>query len=335
MDVMKTRLMLRRRPLAALPVLAALSASLPVSRAFAAPNRQQNWSQIRMLFLIWSFESNAFFAPMVNGVKDAEKDQGISVDIKYGNEDLTRMNDIIETAIASGTKGIATTIPNDTGLNAVLDGARKKQLPVIAFNIDNSKGAAGGSYRLAYVGQNFIVAGNSIGEFMIAHFHIGKGDLVFTPVEAPAAVYAVQRHAGVANALAKVGARTEILGTGNDHARALSLMTQYLIGHSDTKAIIGLGETPTSQAVAAIKEAGLKIPAAGFDVDSEIVRNIEAGSLAATVDQQPYIQGYYTVTEMALLLKFGVTPSDIDTGGRSLITKANAGFAAKWAGITR
>jgi simple sugar transport system substrate-binding protein len=334
MGVKKTSLLLRRRTMAALPMLAAMS-SAPVSRALAAPSRNQNWSNIHMLFLIWSFESNSFFAPMVNGVRDAEKDQGIIVDIKYGNEDLTRMNDIIQTAIAGGTNGVATTIPNDTGLNAVLEGAQKKGLPVVAFNIDNSKGAAGGSYRLAYIGQNFVTAGYTIGNYMIANFHLGKGDLVFTPVEAPAAVYAVQRHAGVAKALAEVGARTEILGTGNDHARALSLMTQYLIGHSDTKAIIGLGEAPTSQAVAAIKEAGLRIPAAGFDVDPQIVRNIEAGTLAATVDQQPYIQGYYTVTEMALLLKYGITPSDIDTGGRSLITKANAGLAAKWAGAAR
>ncbi len=331
----KTGLLLRRRTMASLPMLAALGATAPLTRAFAAPDRNQNWSNIHMLFLIWSFESNAFFAPMVNGVKDAEKDQGVTVDIKYGNEDLTRMNDIIQTAIAGGTNGVATTIPNDTGLNAVLDAAGKKGLPVIAFNIDNSKGAAGGTYRLAYVGQNFVTAGDTLGNYMIEQFHLGKGDLVFTPVEAPAAVYAVQRHAGVAKALAQVGARTEILGTGNDHARALSLMTQYLIGHSDTKAIVGLGQTPTSQAVAAIKEAGLRIPAGGFDVDPQIVRNIEAGSLAATVDQQPYIQGYYTVTEMALALKYGITPSDIDTGGHSLITKANAALAAKWAGVTR
>jgi simple sugar transport system substrate-binding protein len=325
---------LPRAPLFGL-LAAVLLALGTVSHAVAAPDRHQNWSKIHVLFLIWSFESNSFFAPMVNGVNDAAKDQGITVNIEYGNEDLTRMNNIIQTAIASGTDGLAVTIPNDTGLNAVLCGAMKKGIPVIAFNIDNSRGAAGKTCRLAYVGQNFVTAGDTLGKWMIAHFHLGKGDLVFTPVEAPEAVYAVQRHAGVAEALSEVGATTEILGTGNDHARALSLMTQYLIGHPETKAVIGLGETPTSQAVAAIKEAGLRIPAAGFDVDPEIIRNIENGSLAATVDQQPYIQGYDTVTEMALLLKFGITAEDIDTGGASLITKDNVGLAVKWAGVTR
>ncbi|HTW27762.1 MAG TPA: substrate-binding domain-containing protein [Acetobacteraceae bacterium] len=299
------------------------------------PDRNQDFSKLHMLFLIWSFESNAFFAPMVNGVHDAEKAKRISVDIEYGNEDLTRMNNILETAIANGTNGIAVTIPNDVALNNVLCGAMKKGIPVIAFNIDNSQHAAGKTCRLAYVGQNFVAAGYVLGKELIKKYHIGKGDLVFTPVEAPQAVYAVQRHEGVAKALAEVGATTEILGTGNDHAKALDLMTQYLLGHSNTKAVVGLGQTPTSQAVQAIKDAGLHIPAAGFDVDGEILRNIENGSMMATVDQQPYTQGYYTVAQMADLLEFGLAPSDMDTGGVGLIEKGNVGLAKQWAGITR
>jgi simple sugar transport system substrate-binding protein len=319
-------------------VAAAVSIALALGAgpaAIAAPDRHQDWSKIHVLFLIWSFESNPFFAPMVNGVKDAQKAEGISVDIKFGNEDLSTMNNIIETAIASGTNGLAVTIPDDNALNDVLCKAMKQGIPVIAFNIDNSKHAAGKTCRLAYIGQDFIATGYVLGKRMIHDYHLGKGDLVFTPVEAPQAVYAVQRHEGVAKALAEVGARTEMLGTGNDHAKALDLMTQYLLGHSDTKAVIGLGQTPTSQAVKAIKEAGLKIPAAGFDVDPEIIANIKNGSLTATVDQQPYTQGYYTIAQMADLLKFGLAPTDMATGGTGLIDKTNVGLAAEWAGITR
>ncbi|MGC8468630.1 MAG: substrate-binding domain-containing protein [Acetobacteraceae bacterium] len=303
--------------------------------ATAAPSLNQNWSKLHMLFLIWSFESNPFFAPMINGVKEAEKATGIRVEIAYGNEDLTRMNNILQTAMANGTNGLGVTIPNDDALNATLDKAKAKKIPVISFNIDNSKGAAGKTYRLAFVGQSFVNAGITLGERMIAVHHLGKGDLVFTPVEAPAAVYAVQRHAGVAQALAKVGARTEILGTGNDHAKALSLMTQFLLGHSNTKAVISLGQTPNSQAVRAIKAAGLKIPAGGFDISPSILKDILDGSLTAAVDQQPYTQGYYTVAQMADNLRYGLYPSDMQTGGSGLIDKTNAAAAVKWAGVTR
>jgi len=139
----------------------------------------------------------------------------------------------------------------------------------------------------------------------------------------------------VKKAMDEIGATTEILGTGNDHAQALNLMTQYLLGHPDTAAVIGLGQTPTSQAVQAIKDAGLKIPAGGFDVSKEILEQIKDGQLTATVDQQPYSQGYFAVTQLALNIKYGLYPSEMDTGGSGLIDKANYQYAEKWAGPVR
>jgi ABC-type sugar transport system substrate-binding protein len=162
-----------------------------------------------------------------------------------------------------------------------------------------------------------------------------KDDQVFTPVETAHATYAVQRHEGVQKALSEIGATSEILGVGNDSGQALSLMTQYLIGHADTAAVIGLGQNPTSQAVQAIKDAGLKIPAGGFDVSKSILDDIKNGRLVATVDQQPYSQGYFAVTQLALNLKYGLWPSEMDTGGTGLVDKNNYKYAEKWAGPVR
>jgi simple sugar transport system substrate-binding protein len=112
-------------------------------------------------------------------------------------------------------------------------------------------------------------------------------------------------------------------------------MTQYLIGHPKTAAVVGLGQTPTSQAVQAIHDAGLNIPAGGFDVSKEILDDIKDGKLIATVDQQPYSQGFFAVTQLALNLKYGLYPSDMDTGGTGLIDKTNYEAAVKWAGPVR
>ena len=112
-------------------------------------------------------------------------------------------------------------------------------------------------------------------------------------------------------------------------------MVQYLLGHPETDAVIGLGSTPTSVAVKAVQEAGLDIPTGGYDITPEILENIQNGSLTATVDQQPYYQGFYAVTQMAHLLKYGLLPSDMNTGGTGLVTKANVEGAVKWAGVTR
>ena len=73
----------------------------------------------------------------------------------------------------------------------------------------------------------------------------------------------------------------------------------------------------------AIKDAGLKIPAGGFDVSKEILDDIKNGRLIATVDQQPYSQGFYAVTQLALNLKYGLYPSEMDTGGVRPVDKTN------------
>ncbi len=99
--------------------------------------------------------------------------------------------------------------------------------------------------------------------------------------------------------------------------------------------MIGLGQTPTSQAVQAIKDAGLDIPAGGFDVSASILPNIADGDLTAAVDQQPYSQGYYAVTLVALKLKYGLHPLEMDTGGSGPVDGSNYKLAQKWAGSVR
>ena len=65
----------------------------------------------------------------------------------------------------------------------------------------------------------------------------------------------------------------------------------------------------------------MKIPAGGFDISKEILDNIKDGELIAAVDQQPYSQGFYAVTQLALYLKYGLYPSEMDTGGTGLVDK--------------
>jgi simple sugar transport system substrate-binding protein len=311
-------------------------AAVPTASLAFDSDHKEEWKKINILFVPWSQSSNAFFEAVVNGAKDAAEQQGVNIDIQFGEEDQKHQLGILETGIANKVSGIAVNIADDNAYLDVLCGAMKQGIPVVTFNIDDSRhGAPSSTCRMAFMGQNFIAAGYVLGKRMIAEHGLKKGDMVFTPVEAAQATYAVERHAGVQKALAEIGANSEILGVGNDHAQALNMMTQYLLGHPDTAAVIGLGQTPTSQAVQAIKDSGLKIPAGGFDVSKDILEDIKNGELTATVDQQPYSQGFYAVTQLALNLKYGLYPSEMDTGGTGLIDKTNYQFAEKYAGPVR
>jgi simple sugar transport system substrate-binding protein len=291
-------------------------------------------AQPKITMIIYTSPGVPFFNPLIKGAQDAAKQADVDLDIQYANNDQVLENNIIQTAVANKVDGIGAIIWDDHAFKKSICDAVHAGIPVIAFNIDNTKGAAE-SCRLAFIGQDFVSAGYLIGKRMVAAAHLKKGDLVFTPVEFPDAAYATLRHEGVQKALDEVGATSEIIGTGGNLPEVRTKMVQYLIGHSDVKAIIGLGEQPMIEALPSLKEAKLKVPVGGFDVSKEILDGIANGDIVATVDQQPYSQGFFTVQQLALKIRYGLYPSDMKTGGLGLVDKTNYKFAVKWAGTYR
>ena len=274
-----------------------------------------------ILFEIQSTPSDSFFVPVVNGAKAAAAITGLKLQIQYAsNDDSTEVNQM-GTAIASKVAGIAVSIP-DAGMNKVVCDARAHNIPVVSYNINGATGQ-GASCVQAFVGQDFVLSGQLIAQRMINEGKIKSGDHVFCPVETPTHVYAVQRFAGVKQVLQGIGATCEELATGDDYGPAKSTMVSYLLGHRNTAAIIALGHTPLDQAPAAIKQVGLNIPIGGFDVTSDILSAIKSGAITATVDQQPYIQGFQPVMQLALYLRYGLSPSSINTSNGALIDKSN------------
>ena len=62
--------------------------------------------------------------------------------------------------------------------------------------------------------------------------------------------------------------------------------------------------------------------AAGFDLTEGMLGHIKNGSVQLTVGQNPFLQGYYSVYECYMNLKYGVDFLDIDTGAQ-MVTKDN------------
>jgi simple sugar transport system substrate-binding protein len=297
--------------------------------AQAAPDKP------RITMIIYTSPGVNFFDPLLKGANDAAKQLNVDLDIQYANNDQATENNIIQTAIANKVDGIAAIIWDDNAFNKSVCDATDAGIPVIAFNIDHSQGAKAGNCRLAFIGQDFPATGYLIGKRMIEAAHLKAGDLVFTPVEFPDAVYATKRHEGVQKALDEVGAKSEMIGTGGDLPQVLTKEVQYLIGHPEVKAVIGLGAQPMIEIVPAMKQAGVKVPVGGFDLSKEILQGIEDGDITATVDQQPYSQGYYAVVQLAQKIRYGLYPSDMNTGGNGMVDKTNYKFAATLAGQYR
>jgi simple sugar transport system substrate-binding protein len=274
-----------------------------------------------ILFQIYTGPDTAFWVPAVNGAQAAADALGVNLDIQYANvDDATQVNQL-QTAVAKGVAGVASSLPNNATADAVC-AVKEAGIPVVAFNVANLEGDAASCIG-AFVGQNFVTAGEVIGQRMVDDGLVKSGDKVFCPVELPEAQYAVQRYQGVMTALDKIGATCELVGVGTDPAEAQTTMVQYLLGNQDVKAIIGLGATPMTVVENVLQESKLTVPVGGFDLSDAILKGIESGVITATVDQQPYSQGFYSVMQAALQSQFALAPSNMDTGGRGLVDKSN------------
>lgn len=118
-------------------------------------------------------------------------------------------------------------------------------------------------------------------------------------------------------------------------AEAQNIMAQFLIANPNTKALFGTGSVTSTVGAGALADAGMEIPFGGFDLAVEIVNAVESGKMYATMDQQPYLQGYYPIAQIALAKRYGLTPTDVDTGQGAFLDKERIGAVKPLIGTYR
>jgi ABC-type sugar transport system substrate-binding protein len=288
----------------------------------------------KLTFLLAQDPGDPFWTTIAQGAKDAAQLLHIDLNMQTSSGDQSKYNDLIGSAVADKPAALAVVLDDPNKYTENVCAAQKAGIPVMTYNITQAGKA--GDCVLGFVGQDFEEVGFLLGQRLLAdNPDIGKGDTVLTPVEFPDQVYAVQRHAGVKRALDEVGAKTELLGTGIEDSAALDKITQYLLGHKDTAAIVPLGGTPHRNVVKAMEDSGAKVPVVGFDLAPQIISGIKSGAITAAADQQGYVQGFQTVMQLGMLLDFGLSPASINSGGSGLVDKDNVGVAEKLAGKVR
>jgi len=275
-------------------------------------------------FAIYDSAGNPFWQKVANGAMEMAEMVNAKVDIQYGDNDPANVINIIETAINNRVDGIGVVINIDEPYDEVCQKALDAGIPVIGFNQDDSQGSEGHP-RLSFVGQDFVVSGYVLGKSVIDEYGLEAGDHVVCPVEHPAAIYATRRFRGVVKAMDEIGATAELLDSGVQSAEdSMNKQIQYLLGHPETDAVICLGQLGTEVAPKAIDEAGMDIPSAGFDLSEKILKNIIAGEMLGTVDQQPYFQGSLAVYFLWANNEYALTPCNVNTGTLQLINQDTA-----------
>jgi simple sugar transport system substrate-binding protein len=279
--------------------------------------------------------NDPFWAVFQKGMIDAAAELGCKADIDLCGSDMALQAKRFQEAVAMRPDGISLVINDDTAWDKPVADAIAKGINVIGCNNDDTKGPAGNA-RLAYIGQNERRAGYMIGLAVLQAAKAKGWDVtkmkVACAVEVAGANYGVVRSGGIEDAMKEFGitSKPDIVDCTLDMTTAEQRITSYIIAHPDVKLLFGLGGITTDRLTSGMKNAGKKagdMLGGGFDAAPGTLTGLETGYMVASIDQQQYLQGYFSVYVLYLMKKYGFAPQ-IDTGG-FLITKDNIALIKK------
>jgi simple sugar transport system substrate-binding protein len=260
-----------------------------------------------------------FHSVVKQGMEDAAALYGVSAEMFMSEGDNAKEVALLEQAIASKPNGIGISIVDPEAFDAPIQAALDASIPVIAFNNDDADTP---NPRLAYIGATEAKVGYVLGQYM--QQFLEKGDTCVIPEEVPGMSYAVNRSAGIKKAMEEIGVTCEELDAGYERAETTNRIDAYLRGHPEVDAVLNVGGLTTEVASVIVGEQGLKdkVVVGGFDLLPNTGPAIQSGVTKAVIDQQPYLQGFYTVAQLALMQCGGFAAFDVDTG-RGIVNQDN------------
>jgi len=260
----------------------------------------------------------AFFDPVKEGMNDAA--ELLDVDVSFiGTDDIDidGQKSLLQNAIADEVDGIATTVTHETAFDDLIGGALEHHIPIVCFNTDASGGQG---MQLASLVQDTYAAGVRLGNFMADRMESGAKALITLHSDGIDSLES--RKKGITDGLSEKKIEWQFLTTGNGSEEARKRVSQFLKEHPEIQYVFGTGQDDTvgsGQAVMDL-ELGESVTVCGFDISPDTKDLIRQGFVFATVDQQPYMQGFYPVFQLYHFIEKGLCPSDMDAGS-NIITK--------------
>jgi simple sugar transport system substrate-binding protein len=268
--------------------------------------------------------TNPFFVPTRYGAEDACALLGCTYQWTGSEKSIaTDMVNALNTAVSAKADGIAVSLVDLTAFNDPVEKALAAGIPVVSYNAD-----AKDNKRLCYIGQDLFLSGKGLGQRIVEL--VGEGPVAGF-IATPGQLNIQPRMDGAREAIKESGKNIQLeeIATGPTVNEELSRIQAYFTGHPDIKGMFAV-DAGSTQGVAKVmadnKLAAKGVHAGGFDLLPATLEAISKGDLDFTIDQQPYLQGFYTVMVLFLTkLSGGLTgPSDINTGLK-FVTKSTVG----------
>jgi simple sugar transport system substrate-binding protein len=259
---------------------------------------------------------SGFFAPHKQAAEDFAKRYGVTVDF-MGPQiwDINEHVNILENLIAKGVDGIATTTVDPRAYRGVVRKALDAGIPVVGFNNDD----AGGSDRLAFVGQYDAPAGKVAGEQALKYLGgadkaKGKTALVF--ICCPGFTALELRAKALKETLESAGVNVKgPIEYTADPSKVYGNIEAAYLANPDAAALLSVDAfTWVLSDFVAKNDLGGKVVAGGWDMLPQTLKGIKDGNVKFTVGSNPYITAYYALLDLYFDKTKGIPPISIDTG---------------------
>ena len=237
--------------------------------------------------------TNPFFTPTQYGIADACKLLGCTYQWTGSeNSDVSQMVNAFNSAIAAKADGIAVSLIDLHAFNAPVEKALAAGIPVVAYNAD-----AAGNARLAYIGQDLKLAGEKMGERIIAKVPSGEVGLF---IATPGSANLQPRIEGAEKVLKAKGISIHTVATGAAVPGEESAIEAFYKSHTGVKGMYAVDGGSTESLAKVMQKLGLqgKVHAGGFDLTEQTQNLLKAGFIEFTIDQQPYLQGFLPALQL-------------------------------------
>ncbi|WP_226023680.1 sugar ABC transporter substrate-binding protein [Halomicrobium salinisoli] len=292
----------------------------------------------RSITMVTHDASTSFFDPTIAGLHDAASQLGWSANFTGPSSGFSveEQVSILESTVDSGPDVIATTIPDPSAFDNVINRALENDIPVITYNTlalsrDEMREKYGRA--LAYTGQDQVAAGYVCGLAMLERLP-DDASLVTPGLSDPGHSALSARADGMEMAIRQNSdiELTDRLNYTGDSNEGISRIENHLTSNPDLDGIMGadaftwfIGNALENQDMTGDVVGG------GFDLTTDTLEHIQNGALNYTVGQDPYSQGYMPTMQMFTYMDRGIPPKDYPTGAE-VIDESNIDFAMERSG---
>lgn len=259
---------------------------------------------------------NPFWNVVFNGAKQAGKDLNVEVQILIPNKDGDQPGTTqkLSEAISTNPDGIAVTLATKAHCELIKE-ARKKNIPIIIYNAQAVPSSVDCPYQ-AYIGMDEYLAGKVSAERALESGRIKNRALVGLTEAGHSGLQA--RAKGISEVLKAKKIQVDVVDLGADPSGVPARLRGYIQKNKKTLSGIFIpspnGLHPTIRMMQEDPDGLGKLFLAGFDLTPLILKGIESGYVEHTIDQQPYLQGYFAVTQLALAKRGQFSPVNMNTG---------------------